>query len=315
MANATVSRLGQIEAAGDAKALFLKVYSGEVLSAFETAQVAVSRHHVRTIPNGKSAQFPAIWKNAAQTHTPGAEIVGQAIKHDEVVINIDGLVISDAFIADIDEAMNHYDVRSHYTKECGIALATEMDKNVLRCGLLAADTASNEIFASLSPAGTDITNASMKVDATVLAAGLFAAAQKLDENDVPSSQVRSAFIRPAQYYLLLTNRDLLNKDWGGAGSYASAEIPQVAGIELVKTNNLPITNETGSSTVNDSYEGNWATKAALVTTPWAAATVKLVDLKTEMAYDIRRQGTLIVAKYACGHGSLRPECAVSLSTS
>jgi hypothetical protein len=315
MSNATVSRLGQIEAAGSATALFLKLYAGEVLAAFETAQVAVNRHLIRTIPHGKSAQFPAIWKNAAQTHTPGAEIVGQAIKHDEVVISLDGLVISDVFLADIDEAMNHYDVRAQYTKECGIALATEMDKNVLRCGMLAADTASNQIFASLSPNGTDILHASMKVDATVLAAGIFNAAQTFDESDVPASMVKSCFLRPAQYFLLAANKDLLNKDWGGQGSYADAVIPQVAGIELVKTNNLPITNETGSASVNDAYEGNWSTKAALITAPYAVATVKLIDLKTEMAYDIRRQGTLIVAKYACGHGALRPECAISLSTS
>lgn len=57
MADATVSRLGQIEGAGSATALFLKLYGGEVLAAFETAQVAVNRHLVRTIPHGKSAQF------------------------------------------------------------------------------------------------------------------------------------------------------------------------------------------------------------------------------------------------------------------
>jgi hypothetical protein len=39
----------------------------------------------------------------------------------------------------------------------------------------------------------------------------------------------------------------------------------------------------------------------------AVATVKLLDLGMEAAYDIRRQGTLMVAKYAVGHGSLRPE--------
>lgn len=216
------------------------------------------------------------------------------------------------FIAEIDEAKNHYDVRSQYSKECGIALATEMDKNVLRSALLAS--AGSAIFSGASPAGTNVTHASMKVDATVLAAGLFSAAQTLDENDVPSSQKRSAFVRPAQYYLLATNKDLLNKDWGGQGSFATASLPQVAGIELVVTNNLPITNESGSASVLDKYEGDWSKVAALVTTPYAAATIKLMDLKTEMAYDIRRQGTLIVAKYAVGHGALRPECAVRLST-
>ena len=46
--------------------------------------------------------------------------------------------------------------------------------------------------------------------------------------------------------------------------------------------------------------------------PSAAGTVKLMDLATEMEYDIRRQGTLMVAKYAMGHGVLRPEAAVGI---
>jgi len=45
----------------------------------------------------------------------------------------------------------------------------------------------------------------------------------------------------------------------------------------------------------------------------AVGTVKLLDLRTEMGYDIRRQGTLLVAKYAVGHGILRPEAAVNLN--
>jgi hypothetical protein len=39
-----------------------------------------------------------------------------------------------------------------------------------------------------------------------------------------------------------------------------------------------------------------------------------MDLAVESEYDIRRQGTLIVAKYAVGHGYLRPDCAVELKT-
>lgn len=55
MANATVSRIGQIEGAGDEKALFLKVFSGEVLTAFHNENVMMDKHMVRTIQNGKSA--------------------------------------------------------------------------------------------------------------------------------------------------------------------------------------------------------------------------------------------------------------------
>jgi hypothetical protein len=45
----------------------------------------------------------------------------------------------------------------------------------------------------------------------------------------------------------------------------------------------------------------------------AAATVKLLDLGVESEYQIDRQGTLMVAKYAMGHNILRPACAISLN--
>lgn len=55
MANATPSRLGQVNLAGDDQALFLKVFSGEVLTAFHRQNVFLEKSMVRTISNGKSA--------------------------------------------------------------------------------------------------------------------------------------------------------------------------------------------------------------------------------------------------------------------
>jgi hypothetical protein len=123
MSNATVSRLGQANGTGDSDALFLKVFAGEVLGAFSETNVALSRTMVRSISSGKSAQFPATWKATASYHTPGTEIVGQVIKGNERVIVIDDLLISDVFIASIDEAKAHYDFRSEYSKQLGAALS------------------------------------------------------------------------------------------------------------------------------------------------------------------------------------------------
>jgi hypothetical protein len=79
----------------------------------------------------------------------------------------------------------------------------------------------------------------------------------------------------------------------------------------VKTNNLPQPNvNTGPA----AYQGDFSTVAALAMHRSAVGTVKLIDLAVEMAYDIRRQGTLVVAKYAVGHGILRPESAVEVKT-
>jgi hypothetical protein len=142
MADATVSRLGQINSAGDAKALFMKVFAGEVLTAFKENCVTEDKHMVRNIQNGKSAQFPILGKVNAEYHTPGKEINGLNLPANERVITIDDLLISHAFLANLDEAMSHYDVRGPYSQELGRALAYTYDKHILQLAVKAArDTA------------------------------------------------------------------------------------------------------------------------------------------------------------------------------
>lgn len=53
MANATPSRLGQANQTGDATALFLKKFAGETITAFDEANVFLSRTMVREIDSGK----------------------------------------------------------------------------------------------------------------------------------------------------------------------------------------------------------------------------------------------------------------------
>jgi hypothetical protein len=42
--------------------------------------------------------------------------------------------------------------------------------------------------------------------------------------------------------------------------------------------------------------------------------VQLLGLGMESEYDIRRQGTLMVGKFAVGHGPLLNKCAVEIQT-
>ena len=58
MAAVTLSLGGQSAGAGDERSLFLKVFSGEVLNAYERAIKVSSLLTTRTISSGKSAQFP-----------------------------------------------------------------------------------------------------------------------------------------------------------------------------------------------------------------------------------------------------------------
>lgn len=303
MSNANPSFLGQVNAAGDKSALFLKVFAGEVLTAYNTACKFKDKHRIRQIKSGKSAQFPATGKTTANYHTPGTEILGQPIKHNEQVIIIDDVLISDVFVSEIDELKNHYDVRAPYTEQLGQALAKTYDQNVAQVGVLAA-RATNPVTGL--PGGSSITAATLRTDSVALGVALFQAAEILDSKDIPETD-RFAYVLPAQYYLAVQNKDLINKDYAGLGSIAKGTIESIAGLTIVKTNNLPVTNIT---TGPSKYQGDFSKVAFLVMNREAVGTVQLMDLAIESERDIRRQGTLILAKYAVGHGILRPNCAV-----
>ena len=293
MANATVSRLGQVDLAGDAKAIFLKVFAGEVLTAFETMVIMKEKTRQRTISSGKSASFPATFQASGGYHTPGAEILGNPIAHNEVIIAIDDLLLSDVFIANIDEAMNHYDVRGPYSTEVGRFLAKQYDANVARN-----------------------VDADGRTSATSLAGSIWAAKQALEERDVPvDTMTVEATFKPAQWYLLAQEPTLiLNRDVDGDGSYSKGQFSMIGGVQVSKSNNLPwAVDDSANTALPTDYRIDMTNTVGTVFVESAAATVQLMGLAMESEYDIRRQGTLMVGKYAVGHGPLRNKSAVEIT--
>lgn len=296
---ANPSRLGE-KAGGSAnpKELFLKVFAGEVLTAFNTNNIAMPLHRVRTISSGSSAQFPLTGTAATATLQAGNEVAPAAIKHSEKVITIDDLLTSSVFIAKIDEAMNHYDVRSIYSTEIGTALAKAADVAIFTKIAAATDDASEYAQgAGQNNADVEIAGTGTAINGTGVADSIFEALQALDEKNVTGE--RSVVLDAATYYTLFkgTVSDLagvMSSDFGTGGNLNAGKVPQIGGAKIYMSNNLP----SGSK--------------GLVFTKDAAATVKLLDLAVESEYQVSKQGTLMVARYAMGHDSLRPECAVKL---
>ena len=319
MTNVTPSRLGIVNAASPSgfaadNALFLKVFAGEVLTAFEENNVMKDLHTSRTISSGKSAQFPVSGKANAAYHTVGTPLLGtQQIKHNEVVINIDDMLIADTFIANIDEAKNHYDVRAEYSRLLGMALAKKFDQQTMQVGLLAARASAT---ISGGNGGTTLTTGAGggAITGAQLAAAIFDAAKAMDEKDVPETE-RVAIVKPEEYYKLVQETNVINRDWGGAGVYADGTVLRVAGVQIVKSNNLPQANISAATGENNTYNGDFTNVKALVMQKQAIGTVKLMDLAVERTsgdFEVMYQGTLMAAKYAMGHGILRPECAVEI---
>ena len=342
------SRVGQVNSAGDVDALFLKKFSGEILQTFEESNIFKPLHTVRTIDSGKSAQFPVTGVASADYHTPGENIADSGnsylsdIKKTEKIINIDKMLIASTFLANIDDVKNHYDIRSVYANELGKALAVRFDTALAKVFMAAARQSANLSQVGKAGGQLDIPNNDFSAPGVAgtpasftgadLVAAFFTAAQKLDENDVPSDG-RFCVLRPQEYYKLVTGADAsnsfnllsaVNSDIGGQGSIAQGTVPQIAGISIYKSNHIPSTDLSSTSTgdgdsSNDvfgvngvGYNGDFRNSLGIVSHSAAVGTVKLLDLATESEYQIERQGTLFVAKYAMGHGVLRPECAIEL---
>lgn len=315
MSNATASRLGQANQAGDANALFLKVFSGEVLSAFERENQMLGMTMTRSITSGKSAQFPVTGTISSGYHTIGNEILGSAVSKNEKVINIDDMLLASAFLGEIDELKNHYDVRSIYSREMGQALAKTVDKNLLNLVVLASRASANITGGN---GGAVITNATAKSSASSLVGSIFSAIQTLDEKDIPS-QGRYIVVAPEQYYQLCNLDSLISRDFSAnAGDRAKGTVVSIGGVPVIKSNTAvaSFTDQSAASTsgTNNTYIGNFSTVAAVVFHSSAVGTVKLKDLVLESTYDPRRLGTLLTSRMALGHGILRPESSVSIKT-
>jgi hypothetical protein len=320
-----VSRLGAINDGATKDALFLQVFSGEVLAQFLETNKFMDKHTVRTIQSGKSASFPCMGTASVKYHTPGDSVLSAAnylskVNHNERVISIDDILTSSVLIADADELQNHYDVRSHYSTAIGHALAKKMDENVL-----------STIFAASKEDTPNVTGGKVGGSLTVADTGTglidfaFDAAQKLDENDAPK-EGRFLAVRPAQYYKLIQDAgsatSLVNRDFdGNADGMTSGVVFKLAGMTIVSTNNMRSDDDDTTTTAgekNDVHDGggigynsDFSKLKALAFTPDCVGTVKLADLSMESEYQVDRLATLFMAKYMCGHGILRPECAVS----
>ena len=345
------SRLGSSNLGADDRALFLKVFSGEIIQVFEEANMMLPLTTTRTISSGKTAQFPVLGTASAKYHTPGESVMQQdlaneddgtdnntvntnkylsRLKHAERTIHIDGALVSTAFIADIDEAMNHWDVRSAYSTQIGRELAYTTDRALIRTVIGGARATTDRFGGSEAKflgGQIDTAGDGNAYNAAELIEAIMQAAQKMDEASVPADG-RVCMLNPEHYYKLVQSQsEAINRDFGGEGSIAAGAVTRIGGISVVKTNHLPTANESSTQDAvfgdalvkndifgaNTGYSGaNFTTTAGIIFQQEAVGTVKLLDLAVESEYQMDRLGTLMLAKYAMGHGILREECCFEI---
>ena len=307
----------------DAKyATYLKLFSGEMIKAYESACIAKGTVQTRTLRNGKSLQFIYTGRMDAAYHTPGTPILGSGDPPvAEKTILMDDLLVSSAFLYDLDETLSHYSLRSEISAKIGHALAEAYDKKIFRAIAKSARQTHPITAGGGEPGGSVINIGSGKqLDAQSLVDAFFEAASILDEKNVPSAG-RTAVLSPRQYYALVSNVDtnILNRDYGNtSGSLQTGEgLYEIAGIQIRRSNNLPFMAGTVARVngENNDYGGDFSAHCGLIYQRDAAGVVEGIGPSVQTTGgDVKAmyQGDMIIGRLAMGADWLNPAAAIEL---
>lgn len=248
----------------------------------------------------------------------------------ERIISIDGLLVSHIGIYDLDEAMSHFDVRSRYTEELGRAIARVFDTNVMRAVVLTARDSSilggGSSTTSPFPSGQVITSSDLTGTLAAIGVGaqwweairqmrIGAGGDNVPDTEplwvaVPYDTFDSILYATqndgATANFLYANRD---NSFGGQGGRGVTSSLMQDGIEVMRSNLIPQSDDTANSDIKAKYRGNFSTTLGVGWGRDAVGTTKLIGMGLEQTRDVRRQEDFIVSKIAAGHGSLRNELA------
>jgi len=306
--NAT--RGGATFTTAERRALFLKLFSGEMFKGFQRNTIARDLVTKRTLKNGKSLQFIYTGRTNSEYHTPGQSILGNSDNAPPVAektITVDDLLISSAFVYELDEVLAHYDLRGEISKKIGYALAENYDRKIFRKISQAARKASPVSKSGfVEPGGTQVrvgntgTNASDAINPDLLVTAFYDAAAALDEKGV-STEGRVGVLNPRQYYALIKGLDgsgigayLVNRDEQGDALQSGKGVYEIAGIKIYKSMNVPFFTKYGAK-----YGTASATNPG-VTTPGNTGSFVDVDMADERTQTVNNYGNSTNFANSCG---------------
>lgn len=314
------------DSGSDRLKLFLTQFAGEVLTAYRRASVTTGRHLERAISSGKAADFPILGRAKAHYLEPGQNLdsLREAGQQSKVTINIDGMLTSDCLITDIDEAMNHYDLRSEYSYQIGEALAMARDGGLL-AEIAKMATINKELLPGLGKGAVLSEAVTGGLDAgeteelgKAIIKELLSIKTKMSNNYVPL-EGRVCYMLPVVRNALIASRDAINREYGAFGTIVDADVNKLCGFDIVECPHLTIGGvaEADGTKPKGLLQGEGHifpktykdTCAFLCAHRYTVGTLTLKSFALEHARRPEYQADQLIGKYAIGQGGLRPEAA------
>ena len=327
---------------GDETALFLKRFSGTVATAYKRTSVAGGKvMHFPIQGGGKSQQVPVQGRMGAKYHTLGQPLEGLGGPAlNEVVINVNGELVSHHVEARIDQLMTHWQYREIVSSDMGEALARAYDQLILRLSVKAAQITSSDLDDGTVNMGGLLSGEQQIRTGTVLnaqatsatpdtyVAAFAAAATALQEKDVPMESAVAYCTPRAANFVAQSSRALSTEFAKGNGTYQKGSVGSLFGFQIIPTNN--INQGDVSSTSDDRVSGengyviggseyisnvNMSNVEIVFIGGRCVADVPLAELRVDVTgtdFFVPNRATMMTASYILGAGVVNPQCAVTL---
>jgi len=324
-------RPGQVNAAGNTDSLLLKIFGGEVATAYKNALAVYSKVRKFALSGAKSISLPLVGSAIARFHVPGTNILDDAngmvsnIPNNERVIHADRVLIGATVVNEWDRLINHWDQRMIYAGEIGTQMADIQE--IIGMRLIALGAAASAPVSGGSNAkwqgGVSITGtATVHTSASDALDAIRQVKVAFDQRSVPQDQ-RWLILTPNIYSLIMAAKDLLNTDYNpqGNGSLAQGEVGMIYGFRIIVSNLLPSDDTTGVASAanytNNTEGGSGNTYGVDMTKvkmlafgPKALAGVQAAGLRMEVNWKDDLHAWFVKASTLTGMNYWRPDnCA------
>lgn len=328
-------------------ALQIRMYLGELVGAFNVQRQISPLLDSKTIEAGLSWQSPAYGHmSEGKYHLEGESVITDTGYLHRVPLTDKSYFIDKPFtvnglVPDFYEFQTHYETREVWMKQAAEKHVKVNDMKAARRLIQAARSAANvpvggDVTADMAtPPGASVignvattpaalSSATMLTSGATLLTGLQAVAQLAMEREIPDGQL-IALLHPAQYFNLINNRELLDRDVmavpGTNGDFPNAKVYMAYGITLKPSTAIKRVRDfsgayggTTGENASASYAADYSKNAGIVFTRDAVLRLVRKDMEMQMWYEKPRFAHLTTSRIIDGYGVKRPECAFELST-
>lgn len=323
--------------------LWLPLWSGEVINAYDQYNMFENMIATRTISGGFSYEFPITGSvDLKPSWAAGEELSGNGNTSRTFKVNLDARPMAAHFETDnIDLLITQWDYRSELARQSGLTLANTRDKQIAvaltaACAVapITNDPRGSDFTTNAFQAPIDVGNvaasAATETTALKLLEGIEDYLVKCQENDVQVNNVYCV-VTPKVFQVIRSLGLTKSNDasitftkvpvfgasdvYGGLGAPLSMGMNAMAdsidymGVKIIKSNHLPKADLEGAAIGSAKYnlKCDGINLHGIIFQPEAIAGLSLQGMKVDTVQDVRRNTQFTVASMMKGTGLIRPE--------